>query len=98
MNSIHCTTCGYLVHTQCSGVLRSLARVAQGFVCKMCRGEVRKAANEFCFEDVEFECIGECAYLGIMLNDAGGVEQAVAAKVRAAWIKFRKLGGILCTG
>ena len=26
----------------------------------------------------------------------GGVEQAVAARVRAAWMKFRELGGILC--
>ena len=31
-----------------------------------------------------------------MLNDTGGVEQAVAAMVRAAWIKFRQLGRILC--
>ena len=37
------------------------------------------------------------AYLGDMLNDTGGVEQAVAARVRAAWMKFRELGGILCT-
>ena len=35
------------------------------------------------------------AYLGNMLNDAGGVEQAVAARVRAAWMKFRELTGIL---
>ena len=32
-----------------------------------------------------------------MLNDTGGVEQAVAARVKATWIKFRELGGILCT-
>ena len=32
-----------------------------------------------------------------MLNDIGGVEQAVAARVRASWMKFRELGGILCT-
>ena len=31
-----------------------------------------------------------------MLNDTGGVEQAVATRVRAAWMKFRGLGGILC--
>ena len=37
------------------------------------------------------------AYLGNMLNDTGGVEQAVAARVRAALMKFRELGGILCT-
>ena len=29
-----------------------------------------------------------------MLND--GVEQAVTARLRAAWMKFRELGGILC--
>ena len=32
-----------------------------------------------------------------MLNDAGGVEQAVAARVKAVWMKFKELGGILCT-
>ena len=34
--------------------------------------------------------------LGDMLNDAGGVEQAVATRGRAAWMMFRELGGILC--
>ena len=29
-----------------------------------------------------------------MLNDTGEVEQA--ARVRAVWMKFRELGGILC--
>ena len=33
-----------------------------------------------------------------MLNDTGGAEQAVAARVKAAWMKFRELGEILCTG
>ena len=62
----------------------------------MCRVGGRKAA-EFCFEDVELERVGEFAYLGDMLNDTDGVKQAVAAMVRAAWMKFRELGGILCT-
>ena len=53
--------------------------------------------EEFCFEDVELECVGEFAYLGDMLNDTGGAQQAVAAKVRAVWMKFRELGGMLCT-
>ena len=56
----------------------------------------RKTANEFHFEDVELECVYEFAYLGNMLNDTGGVELAVAARVRAAWMKFRELGEILC--
>ena len=74
-----------------------MARVAQGYVCKMCRAGGRKAADEFHFEDVKLECVCEFVYLGDMLNDAGGVEQAVATRVRAAWMKFRELGGILCT-
>ena len=97
VNSIHCATCGYWVHRRCSGVRGCLARVAQGFVCKVCRAGGRKAADEFRFEDVKLDCVYEFVYLGDMLNDTGGVEQAVATRVRAAWIKFRELCGILCT-
>ena len=66
-------------------------------VCKVCRAGGRKAADKFHFKDVKLECVYEFAYLGDMLNDTGGVEQAVAARVRAAWMKFREFGGILCT-
>ena len=72
VNSIHCATCGYWVHGRCSGVRGSLARVAQGFVCKVCRAEGRKATDEFRFEDVKLECVCEFVYLGDMLNDTGG--------------------------
>ena len=65
-------------------------------MCKMCRGLERKAADKFRFQDVKLECVYEFAYLGDMFNDTGGVEQAVTARVRAAWMKFRELGGILC--
>ena len=95
VSSIHRATCGYWVHRRCSEVPGSLARVAQGFVCKVCRAGRRKTADEFCFGDVKLECVCEFAYLGDTLNDTDGVEQAVAARVRAAWMKFRKLGGIL---
>ena len=60
----------------------SLARVAQNYVCKVYRAGGRKTADEFHFEDVKLECVYEFAYLGDMLNDTGGVEQAVAARVR----------------
>ena len=62
----------------------------------MCRVGGGKAVDEFHFEDVMLECVCEFAYLGNMWNDTGEVEQAVAARMRAAWIKFRELGGILC--
>ena len=32
----------------------------------------------------------------IHMIHTGGVEQAVAARVRAVWMKFRELGGVLC--
>ena len=48
----------------------------------MCRGGGRKVVEEFCFEDVELECVGDFAYLDNTLNDTGGVEQAVTARVR----------------
>ena len=65
-------------------------------MCKVCRAGGRKA-NEFHFKDVKLECVYEFAYLGDMLNDTGGVEQAVATRVSATWMKFRELGEILCT-
>ena len=76
---------------------RNFGESDTGFVCKVCRPGGRKASDEFHFKDVKLECVCKFAYLGDMLNDAGGVEQAVAARVRAAWMKFRDLGGILCT-
>ena len=48
-------------------------------MCKACRAGGRKAAGEFRFEDVKLECVWEFVYLGDMLNDTGGMEQAVAA-------------------
>ena len=60
-------------------------------MCKVCRAGGRKSADEFHFEDVKLECVYEFVYLGNMLHDTDRVEQAVAAKVRAAWMKFRVL-------
>ena len=50
-------------------------RVAQGFMCKVCRGGGRQAADEFHFEVVKLECVDEFMYLGDMLNDTGKVEK-----------------------
>ena len=77
--------------------VRKFDKSGTGLVCKVCTAGGRKAADEFHFEDVKLECVYEFAYLGDMLNDTGGVEHAVAARVRASGMKFRELGGILCT-
>ena len=78
------------------GSVRKFAKSGTGFVCKVCKAGGRKAADGFCFEDVKLKCV-YYVYLGDMLNDTGGVEQAVATRVRAAWMKSREFGGILCT-
>ena len=75
VSSIQCTTCRYWVHGRCSRVWGSLARVAQSFVCKVCRAGGRKATYVFLFEDVKLECVYKFVYLGNMLNDTGEVTQ-----------------------
>ena len=42
--------------------------MTHGFMCKVCRGGGRQAADEFRFEDVELECVRKFAYLGDILN------------------------------
>ena len=37
-----------------------------------------------------------CWRVCVFRYDTGKVEQAAAARVRAAWMKFKELGGILC--
>ena len=39
--------------------VRKFGESGTGFVCKMCRGGGRQAADEFCFEDDELKCVGE---------------------------------------
>ena len=58
--------------------------MAQGFVCKVCIGGGRQPADELGLENVELKCVGKFAYLNDVLNDTGGVEQAVPARVKAA--------------
>ena len=59
---------------ECEEVWREWHRV----LCTVCRAGRRKAVDEFRLEDVKLECICEFMYLGDMLNDTGGVKQAVA--------------------
>ena len=93
VNSIHCATCGYWVHGQCSRVRGSLERVAQGLCAKCVELEEERQLMSFASK---MSSLNVFAYLSDMLNDTGGMEQAVVARVRAAWMKFRELGRILC--
>ena len=74
------------VATGCTGDVRECKKISQEWhrvLCAVCRGGGKKAADEFHFEDAELECDGVFVYLGNMLNDTGGVEQAVTTRERA---------------
>ena len=96
-NSVQCRLCNKWVHGRCSGTRGSLKRIAGVFECKVCKKGGRKQLDQFKYDEVELECVGEFCYLGDMLNDKGGVERAAIARVKSAWLKFRSLSGILCT-
>jgi len=96
-NSVQCRLCNKWVHGRCSGTTGSLKRIAGVFECKVCKKGGRKQLDQFKYDEVELECVGEFCYLGDMLNDKGGVERAAIARVKSAWLKFRSLSGILCT-
>ena len=96
-NSIRCTVCGGWVHKRCSRVRGSLVRVV-GFVCKRYCDDLVEVDQE---EKVklgsdEVEIVKEFCYLGDMLETEGGVEAAVAARVRVGWRKFKEISGMLC--
>ena len=63
---------------QCKEVWREWHRA----LCAKCVELKEEKQLKKVFEDVKLEYVYEFAYLGDMLNDTGGVEQAVAARVR----------------
>jgi hypothetical protein len=44
---------------------------------------------------MSFECKDEFSYLGDMIGDEGGTEDASRTRVRCLWIKFRELATVL---
>ncbi|XP_046858677.1 uncharacterized protein LOC124452133 [Xenia sp. Carnegie-2017] len=95
VNSIMCGKCSKWVYGRCSGVRGALTRVTD-FECRTCRSGGRVAIERFEPGDVSLEGVSEFKYLGDVLNDGGGCEQAVRNRVQAAWCSFRELSGMLC--
>ena len=44
---------------------------------------------------MKLECVPKFCYLGDTLGEGGGVEEAIRARRRCAWAKFKKLSPIL---
>ena len=69
--------------------VRKFGESGTGFLCKVCRAGGRKAADEFHFEDVKLKCLRVCVFSAICSMIQVGWNKAVAAWVRALWMKFR---------
>ena len=96
-NSIRCEKCSKWVHKRCSGIKGSLARV-DNFECKCCRGDVKSQRGEetikLDWDNLEVE--DKFCYLGDMLNSEVSVQNAVIARLRVGWGKFKDLLSALC--
>ena len=98
LNSITCSTCNKWIHSKCSGLKGSLPKDNTGFSCPACiRGAPANASmKEVMVEGVgKLECVEKFCYLGDVIGDGGGAEDASRARVRCAWSKFRELDPIL---
>jgi len=98
LNSITCSTCNKWIHSKCSGLKGSLPKDNTGFSCPACiRGApVNASMKEVMVEGVgKLECVEKFCYLGDVIGDGGGAEDASRARVRCAWSKFRELDPIL---
>ena len=95
-NSILCVVCHKWVHKRCSGVKGSLQKVAGIFQCKRCTGGGADViAEEYCVID-GIGRVASFVYLGDELDAGGGCLNAVTARVRVGWKKFRELSAVLC--
>jgi hypothetical protein len=98
-NSIQCTTCQKWIHKRCSDVKGSLQAASTTFTCRKCLKGVQQVAMATKEMDIgngnALEKVGKFCYLGDMLNEDGGADSAVVARVRCAWKKFRELSSIL---
>ena len=97
-NSIYCTGCARWVHKRCSGI-RGRLIADPNYICPRCLGYARpvdrRPATEVTVDDSKMKVVGEFCYLGDMLSSGGGCTQAIIARCRVAWGKFKKLLPIL---
>ena len=82
---------------RCTEIKGSLARV-DNFECKCCRGDVKSQRREETIKlnGDNLEVVNKFCYIGDMLNSEGSVQDAVIARLRAGWGKFKDLLSVLC--
>ena len=99
-NSVFCVGCKHWVHKKCSKIKGRL-RESPDFRCGKCLGEFDESSQErleqVLINGTPLEVVEMFCYLGDMLSSYGGVEEAVVARVRSGWKKFRELLPVLTT-
>ena len=107
-NSIQCTECEKWVHKRCSGIKGLSPKRGGSFAFKRCTKEDqgqndwwtdRKGAEVSEGMDigngVKLERVEKFCYLGDMIAVEGGIDQAVVARIRSGWNRFRQLASFL---
>jgi hypothetical protein len=98
-NSVQCNQCKKWVHRRCSAVRGPLAKIAYTYICNNCKGITKTGnADDRLFKltnEVSLEKVTSFAYLGDRLQANGGANQAVRARIRGAWTKWREIAPLL---
>ena len=75
----------------------SLEKVESSFICKRCKGELSETrqVNGLHIDGHEYEIVDKLCYLGDMLSQEGGCENAILKRIQTGWLKFRELSVLL---
>ena len=94
-NSIYCTQCQHWVHKRCSGIKGRLVE-DETFVCPACSNpRMPTPAVNIVVDGDSLESVSTFCYLGDTVGDNGGCMDAITARMKSAWKKFRELLPIL---
>ena len=80
---------------QNSKIQGSLSKAASVFVCSRCLQPPQSEAKRVRIGDDEFERVDEFCYLGHTLEASGRIGAAVRARIKKAWMAWKKLAHIL---
>jgi len=91
-----CTKCTKWVHKRCFN-LQDRVKMVVSFVCKRCLHLVHANCDKrVTLDGDDLEVVGRFPYLGDVLSSVVGVQEAVTARIRSGWKKFKEISGLLC--
>ena len=91
-NSTLCSKCGNWVHSRCAKIKRVTARLALLLVSSKCKEIMEGTVDPMCDE---VETVNELCDLKDRLHFSGGCQEAVTARVRIGWARWKLEIGFL---